>query len=536
MVKNKHLERISAAFYCVLLAGFILFGIYMFFFEHNEVYCARQFGSFDILQPEGEHIISDEAAPAGIRREFTFTIPELNNTENCLAFYQVHHYVQVFFDDELVYNLSPGANNRIGHSPSSNWVMIPILPTDTGRSVTILLTPVFESVANRTFEFSLGSLADILTTILKENLPQLILSVLCIISGFLLFGTQILMLLHKKVTDMNLLYLGIFTVFIGIWRITDTRFSSILFSNNSMALGYFTIGALFLMITPLLLHMKSYYPSSEKLILGVSLAASAAAAMVLLCQVFGVAEFRQMLFVSHISIIVCIATFLFSVVRRSVAGTGQIGTRKLLLVLAASSLLDLLHYYIQKSSSGTLLTVFVLVVFCVYQLISSVLQINRRAYTDARTGLFNKNRWDELMKGPYKKTDSIGIFMMDLNRLKYVNDTAGHEAGDKMILGFANILRNTIPPTNTICRWGGDEFTVLVTNASREKMEQYAAAITSAVEYYNASGETPQIHFAFGWALSSEFPGRSPTELLEEADQRMYLNKQQWYSVNVRTM
>ena len=168
--------------------------------------------------------------------------------------------------------------------------------------------------------------------------------------------------------------------------------------------------------------------------------------------------------------------------------------------------------------------------FAFYKLIDSVLKANRKAYTDVRTGLFNKNRWDELMKNSYGKEDSIGVIMMDLNELKHVNDTQGHAMGDRMIL--ANILRNTIPPSNTICRWGGDEFTVMTIDASREKMEQTANAIAEAVASYNAADELPKIHYACGWALSSEFPGLSPSELLREADKRMYLDKRRWYEAN----
>lgn len=533
-MKRKHLERITVAFYFVLLAGFVLFGAYMFLFEHNQVYSSREFGGFATVQPDGEETIADASAPAGVRRKFTLTVPESVSSEDCLAFYTIHHYAQVWFDDELVYSLSPGADNRIGGSPSSNWVMIPILPTDAGRKVTVLVTPVFESVTNREIVFSLGSHTAILIGRLKADFPQIMLSELCILIGLLLIGVQILMLWHKKATDMELLYLGIFTLLIGIWRITDTRFSSLLFSQNPMALGYITIGALFLIVTPIFLYMKAFYPGSEKLTLYTALITSGASAAVLLCQMFGVAEFRQLLSVAHISIIVCLIVLLVSIGRCAVTGTGQPGAWKLLAVLAVTSIQDLIFYYIRGSSSGVFLTVFSLVVYCVYKLISIVLQVNRRAYTDVRTGLFNKNRWDELMKVRYKKTETIGIIMLDLNRLKYVNDTAGHEAGDKMIFNLANILRNTIPPSNTICRWGGDEFTVLITNASREKMEKYTDAIAEAVANYNASGETPQIHYASGWAISSEFPELSPNELLEEADKRMYLDKQQWYEENVK--
>lgn len=531
-MKKSRLERVTVAFYCILLAGFVSFAVYMFCFERNAVYSAREFGGSGVLQTEAERTIADPSAPAGVRREFTWTMPDCAADENCLAFYVVHHYAQVWFDDALVYSLCPGPDNRIGGSPSSNWILIPVFPGDSGRTVTVLLTPAYESVADRRIDFLLGSRSSILTAQMKTDLPQLALSSLCILIGNLLMVAQLLILWQKKASSWELLYLGLFVLLVGIWRITDTRLSPILLSRNPMALGYVTIGALFLIVAPILLYMKAFYRGSEKLILSAALLICVSSAAALLCQLLGIAEFKQTLFVAHLSMIVCLAVLLTVSVRCTIAGSSQPGAWELLLVLAVSSVADLIYFYIHRNSSGVLFTVFALVVFAFYKLIDSVLKANRKAYTDVRTGLFNKNRWDELMKSPYRETDTIGVIMMDLNELKHVNDTQGHAMGDRMILNFANILRNTIPPSNTICRWGGDEFTVMTIDASREKMEQTANAIAEAVANYNAADELPKIHYACGWALSSEFPGLSPSELLGEADKRMYLDKRRWYEAN----
>ena len=103
----------------------------------------------------------------------------------------------------------------------------------------------------------------------------------------------------------------------------------------------------------------------------------------------------------------------------------------------------------------------------------------------------------------------------------------GHEAGDKMIFNFANILRNTIPSSNTICRWGGDEFSVMLTDANAEKAERCLADIRAAVDAYNASGEKPVLDYAVGYALASEFPGAGRAFLFQKADERMYRHKRQ---------
>ena len=202
------------------------------------------------------------------------------------------------------------------------------------------------------------------------------------------------------------------------------------------------------------------------------------------------------------------------------------------MLLICGAFADLIVFYVKDSSSGLVFTLLAVLIYTLLLFASSLMEINRKVYTDAHTGLFNKNRWDALMNSHNPVSEPIGMMMLDLNQLKYVNDTMGHEAGDKMIFNFANILRNTIPATNTICRWGGDEFTVLITNAEQEIMEQYVEDIRAAVAAYNATGEKPALHYAVGYALSTEFPGISRKELLKKADARMYLDKNRWYAEN----
>ena len=152
------------------------------------------------------------------------------------------------------------------------------------------------------------------------------------------------------------------------------------------------------------------------------------------------------------------------------------------------------------------------------------------AHTDSRTGLENRTRWNELMNGDIALTEPYGILVIDLNGLKQVNDTLGHDAGDQMIFRLADILRRTLPRRSVICRWGGDEFAVLLTGMNREQLDQQSYKIVSAVEKYNAEHPELPIYFAVGAVLSSEHPGMSKSELFQLADEEMYRNKQEWYA------
>lgn len=100
----------------------------------------------------------------------------------------------------------------------------------------------------------------------------------------------------------------------------------------------------------------------------------------------------------------------------------------------------------------------------------------------------------------------------------------------KRCFHFSNILRNTLPSSSVICRWGGDEFAGIMTGIHRDTAAGYITALYQAADEYNRTCSTPSISFAAGYALSTEHPGRSRKELLQIADDRIYQNKQAWYT------
>lgn len=536
--KKQKLERAAAISYICVAAMFVLVFLYMDLFESNSVYAARENRSCTVVDNYAVREIEDAQAPAGIRREYSWKLDNFGTNENSLGFYLVHQYAQVYFDDQLIYSLMPGEDNKICRGVSSNWVMIPIYPEDSGKEVRVVVTSAYRNVADYNVEFSVGSRYSIYFNQLKSDLVQLILSGLCIAIGGIVMLVQLGLVLQKKTRTWDMFWLGNFSAILGLWKITDTRFSPLMFNGNPLVLGYVTIGMLFLGVIPLLFFEKGHLPSDDGVPVTVEiLTFCAVACAVMLCQLFGIAEFKQTLVVSHILIVLAMLTSLWMISRRRHArGVPQRRAGVLyILLMILGALADIVSYYVNKSSVNVIYTLLAFLICVVIAFTKSILDINRRAKTDAQTGFFNKSRWNQLMNEKPSGAESIGILMLDLNRLKYINDTMGHEVGDKMILSFSNILRNSIPHSNTICRWGGDEFTVMVTDASREKMEGCLADIRAAVEAYNASGEKPEIYYAAGYALSSEFPGITRKELTQRADEQMYRDKKRWYRENLNT-
>ena len=538
MQKKSRLERAASISYLCVAVLFLLVFLYMALFENVSVYVSRDNRTYTVVNDYSVRNIEDPQAPAGIRREYSWVLDDIGTNDNCLGFYLVHHYAEVYLDDELVYSLMPDEDNKIARGVSSNWALIPIYPRDSGREVRVVITPAYSNVENREIEFAIGSRYSICFNQLKEDLPKLVLSALCIVIGVIIMIAQLVLILRKRTKNWEVFWLSCFSAILGIWKITDTRFSPIMFSGNTMVLGYITIGMSYLSVIPPLFYEREQFSDRRDKSLSLEiLALCGVAFVVMLCQLLGIAEFKQTLVVSHALIIIATLTVLLAILRRREHADGDQGRKDLffILFLVFGVLLDFLIYYIRKNSSNLIFTMLSFLIYTVIVFIRNFADINRRAKTDAQTGFFNRSRWNQLMDEGTFGMEPIGIIMFDLNRLKHINDTMGHAVGDKVILSFSNILRNSIPHSNTICRWGGDEFTVMVTDASAEKIEAYLADIRKAAETYNASGEKPEIYYAAGYALSTQFPGVSRRELMQKADEQMYLDKKLWYRENLNT-
>lgn len=93
--------------------------------------------------------------------------------------------------------------------------------------------------------------------------------------------------------------------------------------------------------------------------------------------------------------------------------------------------------------------------------------------TDKLTGLFNRLKLDEVLEYEILKaqrySNTFSILLVDLDKFKEVNDKHGHQVGDRVLVEAANILRNAFRETDTVGRWGGEEFLIVLPEIGRER-------------------------------------------------------------------
>lgn len=146
---------------------------------------------------------------------------------------------------------------------------------------------------------------------------------------------------------------------------------------------------------------------------------------------------------------------------------------------------------------------------------------------DPLTGLYNRMYFDQEMKRLAGEGNiKAGIIICDVDNLKVVNDTMGHDMGDKMLLAVAGIFKETLRKNDIVARIGGDEFAILLTNCSEAAVEHTCERIRGAIDRHNLANPEFPVNISIGFAACNKKVA-DLAELFRQADKNMYLDKQQ---------
>ncbi|MHC1761342.1 MAG: HD domain-containing phosphohydrolase [Negativicutes bacterium] len=146
-------------------------------------------------------------------------------------------------------------------------------------------------------------------------------------------------------------------------------------------------------------------------------------------------------------------------------------------------------------------------------------------FHDTLTCLYNRTYFEEEMQRIDKRTGgSVGLIMLDLDGLKLINDTLGHEQGDVLLASAAHILSVSFRSTDVVARIGGDEFAVLLHPADEVNMQSACDRIRKKTQEVNSQQSLAPISLSIGYALAAD-PSMPMRELFQRADNNMYREK-----------
>ncbi|HMM21734.1 MAG TPA: PAS domain S-box protein [Selenomonadales bacterium] len=151
-------------------------------------------------------------------------------------------------------------------------------------------------------------------------------------------------------------------------------------------------------------------------------------------------------------------------------------------------------------------------------------QLKFQAVRDPVTGLHNRTYFElEMGRMADGALQPAGLIICDLDGLKYVNDTLGHDAGDNLLATAADILRDCFGKNEIIARIGGDEFAIILPKADEVRMSHSRSRIRAAIAAYNNKRPKIPLNVSIGSALTGE--SISIDGLFKAADNSMYREK-----------
>ena len=388
--------------------------------------------------------IEREDAPLGVAVKYDLDLHSMN-TDTKLIFNSSHSFVEVYVEDELVYSLKNSDEIKTVETPGGNWNIVPLYREDSQKNCTVVLMPVYESFLEQTLDFKTGSVHAVFVSLLMENLPEIFVTALVMFIGlaFLCFGLYFAIKTKKMI---KLLPLGAFAISVSLWRFCDFTFTTLISGGKSIFIYYVSLTMLMITMIPLLETVKqSFSKKMAKAFDALALIIGVAGIAQLILQVFNVSDLRQMLSLTHLTIIASLVLIFVALVIQLIRPDGKRTLNHIFIVILGIGT-DLLLFYLRSSSAGlvfTLLSILIFVLIEGTQFIKKYLEQQNRLVESEIKIAYNEAKLAEsrftMMMSQIRSHFVFNILNAISGMCKY-----DPEKADKTIVHFARFLRSNI--------------------------------------------------------------------------------------------
>ena len=163
--------------------------------------------------------------------------------------------------------------------------------------------------------------------------------------------------------------------------------------------------------------------------------------------------------------------------------------------------------------------------------INSILEHENKEYKilaskDSLTGLYNRDKFSELYMSSYltmtQRENAMSMLLLDIDLFKKINDTHGHNMGDKVLIQISNTLLKNVRSNDIVCRWGGEEFLILLPTINLEDASILAKKLKTHIEEMKIDA-VGKITASFG--VAEIVIGEKMKNVIDRADKALYLAK-----------
>jgi diguanylate cyclase (GGDEF)-like protein len=152
----------------------------------------------------------------------------------------------------------------------------------------------------------------------------------------------------------------------------------------------------------------------------------------------------------------------------------------------------------------------------------------RRASTDSLTGLLNHGEGELRLRKCLERGDVVSLILFDLNGFKQINDRWGHTCGDQVLKSFSHTLANITRVSDTVCRWGGDEFLVILQgdeSLAQQRASEMQGRLRIPYKVMAPADKNFEVEMSVCFGVAQAQSGDTADDVVARADGNMYRNK-----------
>ncbi|WP_304508587.1 GGDEF domain-containing protein [Anaerotignum sp.] len=476
--------------------------------------------------------------PFTIYRTFQEEVP----AGTCLGFRSSHQEVFVSLDDKVIYSFEKAEDiPTFPQTPGNAWNIVTLPQIQAGQVVKFTTVSVYKQNSEKLSEVMMGSKSAILFHIAETYVMAAFMSVLVLLFALVLIFYG--MYIYKIRRSANLIYLGLFALLLGIWFLGEARFLQFFCGNVLMNYQMVFLSVALMPIPSLLFLSNALQPKRQWLYNLLCVVAGVNFFVMVLVQTLGLVDFYEWIPVSHCILLLEMLLLVYTMVQ-CICNHSCNKSKFLFLgfgVFLFFGMLNIVYFYVSDQYDSALLlrigTLLALVIILKGEMDKNMVLIQmgmeaaaykKAAYTDALTQLGNRYAFDMRLKEleqmePDERIENA-ICVLDVDGLKFANDSYGHWMGDQLICGMAECIQKVFSEIGNCFRIGGDEFAVVL-RGEREELESYLQRLNKEITHNNMKGNC-NLSASWGMAFQGDTQGNDVYEAFQMADAFMYQNKE----------
>ena len=467
---------------------------------------------------------------------------------------------QVYVNGVLRYEPGIRESRVYNRTLGTRWNYVPLFKEDAGTLVEIRFHTVYQNARACIDNFTLGSAAGEIVGTFTGKVVAFSTCLLLLFAGLVLIIADIPANLQMD-KNHELLYLGLFAISIAVWCLVETNLLQF-YTDDSRLLQVLSCTSLMMIPIPLILYLDAAFGFQNTwLVPGICFLSAAEFTLCTALHFAGVMDYHETLTLTHIMLALSAVILLYTILQNAllereskVRNVYKAIRTAGLMGIGFAAVIDIIRFYRGHNSDNAMFVRIGLLIFILcygsaslekmvnaVKLGSRAEFVSQLAYRDGLTGVGNRTAFQERLEEleeEKKELPGIAIVMFDVNDLKYVNDNLGHQRGDELIVGSANIIRNAMESEDgVVFRIGGDEFASILSGEDvAGRCEKALSRFKQAMDGHNAvKNQALRISIASGYAIyDNSQEDERLMDVYQQADVCMYENKKRIKSEQIK--